>query len=124
MPKDSHQRAAEFHELAAHAHRAAAVHHGKEAHQTAHEHSKEAREYSNKAHQRSEEAIKKSANTAVEVAHPRNFGPPCLGIGPSLARSREQDFLFYAEFPGGDEAVKINGCVRKRTDIGGQTIQC
>ncbi len=42
MPKDSHQRAAEFHDLAAHAHRTAAAHHEKQDHLTAHEHSRQA----------------------------------------------------------------------------------
>ena len=44
MPRDSHQRAAEFHEMAAHAHRAAA-HHDKEDHLTGHEHSRQAMEH-------------------------------------------------------------------------------
>lgn len=61
MPKDSHQRAAEFHEQAAHAHRAAAAHHGKEDHLTGHEHSKQAMEHSAKAFQQSQEALQKSA---------------------------------------------------------------
>jgi len=61
MPKESHQRAAEFHDLAAHAHRAAAAHLDKGDHQTAHEHSKQALEHSAKAHQASQEAFQKSA---------------------------------------------------------------
>ena len=51
MPKDSHQRAAEFHDRAAHAHRVAAVHQQKEDHVTGHEHSRQAMEHSAKAYE-------------------------------------------------------------------------
>jgi hypothetical protein len=66
MPKDSHQRAAEFHDLAAHAHRVAAVHHDKEDHLTGHDHSKQAMEHSTKAYQASQEALHKSAMFAKQ----------------------------------------------------------
>jgi hypothetical protein len=66
MPRDSHQRAAEFHEMAAHSHRAAAVHHGKEDHLTGHEHSRQAMEHAAKAFQYSREAHEKSEKAIVK----------------------------------------------------------
>ena len=66
MPKDMHQRAAEFHDLAAHAHRVAATHHGKEDHQTGHEHSRQALEHSATAYRFAQEAHRKSASSVGE----------------------------------------------------------
>jgi hypothetical protein len=66
MPKDSHQRAAEFHDLAAQAHRVAATHHGKEDHKTGREFSRQAMEHSSKAHELTLEAVRKSESAARE----------------------------------------------------------
>jgi hypothetical protein len=64
MPKDAHQKAAEYHDLAAHAHRIAATHHDKGDHMTGHEFSRQAMEHSAKAYQFAQEAHKKSEGLA------------------------------------------------------------
>ena len=66
MPRDSHQKAAEFHQAAAHAH-LAAIRDGKQDHQTAHDQSRQALEHSVRAFSESQEAHQRSANHIGET---------------------------------------------------------
>jgi hypothetical protein len=68
MPKDAHQKAAEYHDLAAHAHRVAATHHDKGDHKTGHEFSRQAMEHSAKAYELAQAAHRKSETAAVKKA--------------------------------------------------------
>lgn len=61
MPRDSHQKAAEFQQAAAHAH-LAAIRDNKQDHQTAHEQSRQALEHSAMAFSKSQEAHQRLAN--------------------------------------------------------------
>jgi hypothetical protein len=66
MPRDSHQKAAEFHQGTAHAH-LAATQHGKQDHQTGHEQSRRALEHSARAFIASQEAHQKLAKHSGEM---------------------------------------------------------